>query len=358
MSNSYHGNTSSSINNDTNTLIQMSSSLIENVNSDQNGGLMVQSMDSTISSSPLSRSSSSDTANTRCIVPQLNDQHVRQSSPLVAASKMVPVPESLMSPDCPPLSVSTVQQRPTSNIPTHTNTSPNNKLTPLKSNKGTLISLSSKPFRNQSNLFFVFPESKLTSPKINRATSAKRQEKSPVLNVRKNNSINAALKASASALHENNTKLPPKSATHSAVQHHTNTANVSNQSSHRDTPDNMSAVSSDDDSDHINVDKLKTIRSKAAAQKYVQIVLIHLVNLTMSMSTNCHSSRSHAHVQHNNQSKDRVDANADSQDTSMPKSPENSAILIQKMWRGYNTRKQTKYIAENLHKARTQEYIE
>lgn len=31
------------------------------------------------------------------------DHQNRQGSPLVAASKMVPVPESLMSPDCPPL---------------------------------------------------------------------------------------------------------------------------------------------------------------------------------------------------------------------------------------------------------------
>lgn len=51
MSSSYHGNTSaSSVHNDANTLIQMSTSLIENVNNDQNN-LMVQSLDPNILSS-------------------------------------------------------------------------------------------------------------------------------------------------------------------------------------------------------------------------------------------------------------------------------------------------------------------
>lgn len=70
--------------------------------------------------------------------------------------------------------------------------------------------------------------------------------------------------------------------------------------------------------------------------------------------------RSHEHPQQdsNNQSKDRVDASAENRANSMPKSTEVSAIIIQKIWRGYNTRKQNKYIAENLQKSRTQEYIE
>lgn len=145
MSSSYHGNTSSSINNDANTLIQMSSSLIENVNNDQNGSsIMVQSLDPTILSSPLSRSMSSEAPTARSVIPLLNDQQARQGSPLVAATKMVPVPESLMSPDCPPLGVSNVHQRTTSSIPTNTNPNalPNNKLTPLKSNKGIFRSFS------------------------------------------------------------------------------------------------------------------------------------------------------------------------------------------------------------------------
>lgn len=37
---------------------------------------------------------------------------------------------------------------------------------------------------------------------------------------------------------------------------------------------------------------------------------------------------------------------------------EDSAIIIQKNWRGYRTRKKNKIIAEELLKIRTNEYIE
>lgn len=37
---------------------------------------------------------------------------------------------------------------------------------------------------------------------------------------------------------------------------------------------------------------------------------------------------------------------------------ESSAVVIQKIWRGYRTRKKTKDIAEKLLKKRTHEYIE
>lgn len=64
------------------------------------------------------------------------DQHARQGSPLVAASKMVPVPEALMSPDCPPTNA--VHQRSIqtpSNI--HLNQStPNQKVASIKATKG------------------------------------------------------------------------------------------------------------------------------------------------------------------------------------------------------------------------------
>lgn len=292
MSSSYHGNTSSSINNDANALIQMSSSLIENVNNDQNGSssssIMVQSLDPTILSSPPSRSSSSEAPSARSVIPQLNDQQARQGNPLVAASKMVPVPESLMSPDCPPLGVSSVHHRPTSNIPTNTNTnaSPNNKLMMLKSNKGTHYTHHSSTYFLSLFLEFSFLpiESKLTSPKVSRTMAAKRQEKSPVLNVRKNNSINAALKANANLHGEHSSKHQQKSATYSGVHQMASVAAPASTQSHLQnyssaTPDNMSALSSDDDSDHINVDKLKKIRSKAAAHKYVKCaVLLILVN--------------------------------------------------------------------------------
>lgn len=40
------------------------------------------------------------------------------------------------------------------------------------------------------------------------------------------------------------------------------------------------------------------------------------------------------------------------------KNTEASAIMIQKMWRGYRTRKVSQKMAEKIMKKRTQEYIE
>lgn len=60
----------------------------------------------------------------------------------------------------------------------------------------------------------------------------------------------------------------------------------------------------------------------------------------------------------NNQTKDNVDAAAKKKPPLVNRnSTEESAVIIQKIWRGYNTRKLNKYIAENLQKNRTHQYI-
>lgn len=82
-------------------------------------------------------------------------------------------------------------------------------------------------------------------------------------------------------------------------------------------------ASSDDDSDHINVDKLKTIHNKVAQK-----------------------SQQYHH-------KEKLDSTDGSNDINA----ESSATMIQKMWRGYKIRKDNKGIAETLQKKRTQEYI-
>lgn len=120
-------------------------------------------------------------------------------------------------------------------------------------------------------------ESKLMSPK-SRTGLTKKHEKSPVLNVRKNNSINTALKANQTTStttvttnqqqqqqqphhHHANEQLQKKTLTHKTQ---TQTQSPKQQASYTVTPDNMSTVSSDDDSEHFSADKLKTIRNKAA----------------------------------------------------------------------------------------------
>lgn len=103
------------------------------------------------------------------------------------------------------------------------------------------------------------------SPK-SRTALTKKQEKSPVLNVRKNNSINSALKANqATNQAQSETHITQKKhLAHKTQSPPPSLPSVKQQTSHAVTPDNMSNVSSDDDSDHFSADKLKTIRNKAA----------------------------------------------------------------------------------------------
>lgn len=61
--------------------------------------------------------------------------------------------------------------------------------------------------------------------------------------------------------------------------------------------------------------------------------------------------------------KDKVDAapvtaQANEHRLEKQNSTEESAIIIQKIWRGYNTRKMNKCIADTLHRNRTQQHIE
>lgn len=98
------------------------------------------------------------------------------------------------------------------------------------------------------------------SPK-SRTSLTKKQEKSPVLNVRKNNSINTALRANQTTNHSHSESPSQKRALANKTKSPT-PPTVKQSASY--TPDNMSNLSSDDDSDHFSADKLKTIRNKAA----------------------------------------------------------------------------------------------
>lgn len=85
MISSYHGNTSGSAL-DVTPSFQMSTSLIENIKKSSSAAdVMSQSLD-------------------------LNQFRNNGGNPLAAASKMMPVPESLMSPDCGPAMVATAAQ--------------------------------------------------------------------------------------------------------------------------------------------------------------------------------------------------------------------------------------------------------
>lgn len=91
MISSYHGNTSSSALDASSQSFQMSTSLIENIKK-SGSDVMSQSLDPHVLSNNLR-----------------NHAQQQQHNPLVAASKMMPVPESLMSPDCSPAAIQMLQ---------------------------------------------------------------------------------------------------------------------------------------------------------------------------------------------------------------------------------------------------------
>lgn len=99
--------------------------------------------------------------------------------------------------------------------------------------------------------------------------------------------------------------------------------------------------STDDDGDQINIEKLKTIR-KMAAQKQQQ-----------------QQQQQKLEVQQQQQLDNCKDTTQTCADRLIEHVTESSAVTIQKMWRGYHTRKKTNQdIAERLQRRRTQEYIE
>lgn len=97
----------------------------------------------------------------------------------------------------------------------------------------------------------------MRSPHLKRNTS----ERSPTMSPRKSNSV-----ANNSNIHQqiSNTKMLLNQQQH-MEQHQIKSRQFVTNSMHVAAPDDCSAGgSSDDDSDNINVDKLKTIRNKAA----------------------------------------------------------------------------------------------
>ncbi|EDW75518.1 uncharacterized protein Dwil_GK23899 [Drosophila willistoni] len=272
MANSYHGNSSNSSiisdNGSANHSLQMSISLIENIKNDGDNFSLASSG---MSSSVTTKTYNSTESTPRNITPNpYNDQtFIGQQTPiggpLAAASKMVPVPETLMSPDVCPAAVA---QRVTVSAL-------NSQLHKTKVNK------------NKDNNKMNLPRTR--SPQLKRNSS-------PTTSPRK-----LAIRAQ-DQVH----RMQPALATDSGD------------------------FSTDDDGEQINVEKLKTIR-KMAAQR----------------------------TQQQNQQQHQDNNSQTCQDRLIEHVTESSAVTIQKVWRGYHTRKKTnKDIAERLQRRRTQEYIE
>ncbi|XP_017046313.1 centrosomal protein of 97 kDa [Drosophila ficusphila] len=283
MANSYHGNSSNnsiaSDNGSANHSLQMSISLIENIKNDGEGFSLAGSG---MSSSVTTKTYNSTESTPRNMTPNpYNDQtfisQTPSGGPLAAASKMVPVPETLMSPDVCPAAVA---QRVTV-------TALNSQLHKTKVNK------------NKDN--------KLNLPRV-RSPQLKRNQ-SPTCSPRR-----TASKSGGDKMQQQQQQQDKLQTSVTMVD--------------------AGGFSTDDDGEQINVEKLRAIR-KMAAQKQQQM------------------------HQEQEQLKQQTDNSLNCEDRLIEHVTESSAVTIQKIWRGYHTRKKTnKDIAERLQRRRTQEYIE
>lgn len=328
MSNSFHGSSISSpshndsLHNHSSHLLDMTKSLIENFTSDT---LMTQSLDPTILASSSMNSSMNNSMTSSMIMRDshpspthngnlYNEQsHIpvlhSSSGPLVTASKMMPVPESLMSPDCGPSSViptSQQQTRPLSGLTTNT------------SNTTTTTVRTTKIVQQQQQQQQRPSSSPATNKASTRIATKKSDKLSPSNSPRK--ALKAMMNTANTKIHQNQSIL--KNSAHHQLQQQ-------QQQQEEFNPQNKTAMSSvattededEDECDKVNEEKLKSI--KKVAQK--------------------------------NQKQMENQINKASVEN---KEAEKSAILIQKIWRGYNTRKQNNGdIANALQQKRTNEYI-
>lgn len=294
-----------------NHLLDMTKSLIENFTSDS---IMTQSLDPTILGSATSMNSTMNSSmTTSMLMKELHPSPVNNgnlyneqssipimhtSGPLVTASKMMPVPETLMSPDCPPIAIQQQQQqhRPVSNLTSNTVIS--------KTTTTTRIS-HQRPSSSPSTI------TSTTAGKSSRI--ARKAEKSSPSNSPRKSLVNTA----NAKIHQNQSILKSSNQQQQQVLHSIEQHSMTTQSSVVTTEDEE-----EDECDHVNVEKLKAIK-KVAQKNQKQI-------------------ENHQQLQKSLENKEA----------------EKSAIMIQKMWRGYSTRKQTvRDIAESLQQKRTNDYI-
>ncbi|XP_050084616.1 uncharacterized protein LOC126570702 [Anopheles aquasalis] len=321
MSNSYHGNLSS--NNSLSSgsqnensggssqLFELTRSLIDNITSDENimsqsldpnmlaannGGVAIstssiisRSMNETVVSNKQQTSSNHDSILYTDHAPSSSLPIMLSDGPLTAASKMVPVPESLMSPDCAPsaASAASIVQRSLQNC-------------------------------NQ--------QTQPQTPQIPKALKMK--------------DINRSTGPIGSPFSVMKGGSPRKTSTSSAVGNGCipDSQPVSSQSKCFVEPptssecDSSNVVSSDDESETVHVEKLQNIRHKIAQQKLSPQCCVK-TNGNLSQSTK------------------------ESIDDEEKKTVENSAIFIQKFWRGYIDRKRICGMVEKLYHKRTNDHI-
>lgn len=246
--------------------------------------------------------------------PQYNDQTslIISSGPLVAATKMMPVPETLMSPDCPTTTITTQRI-------THTTTTPQTS----KVTKGRTVDSSHKDIGHKDNSHKDTSKDSSDSGRVTKLTKT-RPATVPTSKVTKSRTTSSAhvspnpqkkggvLKSTTSPVVK---EAPVKVALASQpVQHPVK----------QQTPPPV-VHSSDDENEKVNVEKLKTIQDKTIHDKTT--------------------------AEKNQKQKLNIDL------TNVSKTTENSAIMIQKIWRGYCTRKRHR-LAEKIQRKRANSHLQ
>ncbi|XP_063700321.1 centrosomal protein of 97 kDa [Culicoides brevitarsis] len=301
MSNSYHGsimsnsmNTSQIESHNSNPL-EMTKSLIENFS----GDIMSQSMDtSSLNVSLTSTNSGSSTATNatyngskievtppKCL-PVINDSLNISMGPLPTVQKMMPVPESLMSPDCqPPTYIGKI-------IPA-ANTPPQIPKV-MKTKDG-------KPVAARNLTPKLTGNTKIMTAKLKNDRGAGSPKRSTT------SSVTTTPRSSISSIQSINPAMKTQTV------HVPATREATPVSSER-------ILSSEDEGDSFTQEKIQAVRHKAAEK--------------------CQKQKK----------------NAEMCLTNVSKTTENSAIMIQKLWRGYRTRKQH-HLAEKIQRKKTENYI-
>ncbi|XP_040162944.1 uncharacterized protein LOC120900251 [Anopheles arabiensis] len=357
MSNSYHGNLSnnsmssghSESSSGGSQLFELTRSLIDNITSDST--IMSQSLDpNMLASSNNTAASANSMAGTgtgnECIVlskqhstatnqnhgnlyndQTLNPAVITGGGPLTAASKMVPVPESLMSPDCGPTTTTaaSIVQR---NMQ-HCNMQPQPQTPQIPKAVKTKDIHRTGGSQAGGGIPVATVNPKSGSPRTAKRNNSS-ERSSPSLSPRKTlNSHSSNGGGGGSNSHSRPVSSQSKYSVHAAIA----------------TPSeggSSNAVSSDDDSETINVEKLRTIRHKAAQQQ------THHTFQHVGQGSGLKMKDKEAALSGVPAAKETMDDN---------KATENSAILIQKLWRGYVTRKRTRDVVEKLFHKRTNDHI-
>uniref|UniRef100_A0A2M3Z2C6 Centrosomal protein of 97 kDa n=1 Tax=Anopheles braziliensis TaxID=58242 RepID=A0A2M3Z2C6_9DIPT len=356
MSNSYHGtlplnNSLSSGSHNENSgggsqLFELTRSLIDNITSDEN--IMSQSLDPNmlaanngvgITGSAISRLISETVDSNKQQTSSNNDSVLYTDAPssslpvllsdgpLTAASKMVPVPESLMSPDCAPsaASAASIVQRSLQNCNQHTQPQTPQIPKALKMKGGWWIPLLQTIFYHVTVFLSFLDTHRTTDPIVcpfsvtkggnSRAVNRNngKEYSSPTLTPRK-----------ASSSSGGNGCIPDSRPVSSKTKCFIEPPTPSE-------CDSSNVVSSDEESETVHAEKLQNIRHKIAQQ---QKLPPHY-----SIKTN-----------ENESGKESIDDGKN-------KTVENSAIFIQKFWRGYIDRKRVCGVAEKMYHKRTNDHI-